>query len=88
MEPSEADVDLFMSIGPLTVSLYKPKPWEWEVLTVWPTLPPGTQELFRRLYDELDYDLHIFGPGLALVYNPKRPTRLQLLKRWFNDHLR
>lgn len=87
-EISNDEINIFIMFSMLTAWMYRPDPWEWEVFDMWPQLPPGTQELFRRHYEKLDYDLHIFGPGLAIVYNPQRPSRWAIIKRILHECVR
>lgn len=66
----------------------RPDPWEWKVSTYWEILTPNTQELLQRFAVEAGMELHVFGPTLAIIYNPQRPSRWELLKRMLHDTFR
>lgn len=82
------DINLFLMLNIAHKWTYRPGPWEWVVFDVWPALPQGTQQMFRYLYEKLDNELIIMGPGLAFIYNPTPPTKWQYLKRIIRDTLR
>lgn len=66
----------------------RPDPWEWKVSTYWEILTPNAQELLKRFATEVGMELHVFGPTLAIIYNPQRPTRWKLFKRILHDTFR
>lgn len=60
-----------------------PKPWEWRVCNFWHLLSPEAQHILVNIVPMTGMELHVLGPGLAFIYNPRRPSRWTVLKRIF-----
>lgn len=65
-----------------------PDPWEWNVCHWWPYLSPAMQANLVRFATTVDMELHVFGRGLAIIYNPKRSTFRARLLRILHDTFR
>lgn len=65
-----------------------PGPWEWQVCHWWPYLSPTMQVNLVRFATMVGMELHPIGRGLALIYNPQRPTRWSIIKRILHDTFR
>lgn len=65
-----------------------PGPWEWEVCHWWSLLSPFSQSRLVAFARLVGMELHVFGPTLAIIYNPQRPTRWSIIKRILHDTFR
>lgn len=65
-----------------------PEPWEWRVCSFWPLLSPEAQQLLIDFAPRMRMELHVFGRGLAIIYNPQRPSRWSIIKRILHDTFR
>lgn len=65
-----------------------PRPWEWRVCSFWPLLSSEAQDVLVSVAPMTGMELHVFGPGLAVIYNPQRPSRWKLLKRILRESFR
>ena len=65
-----------------------PKPWEWKVMACWNEITPGAQEKIQQFAPILGMEIHVITPGLAIIYNPKRPSAWAIIKRILYDTFR